>query len=68
MEFWINIHGYQANPRNSHLCTENNYLTIAFVSHSVKDPNILVQSVSEATCITPRLVGGKKIYDIEASF
>ena len=38
------------------------------LSGTVKDPNILVQSVSEATCITPRLVGGKKIYDIEASF
>ena len=38
------------------------------LSGTVKNPNILVESVSEATCITPRLVGGKKIYDIEASF
>ena len=33
MEFWINIHGYQTHPRNSHLCTENSYSTIAFVRH-----------------------------------
>ena len=29
----INIHGYQPNPRNGHLCTKISSLLIAIVSH-----------------------------------
>ena len=38
MAFWINIHGCQPYPRNSHLCTK-----------SAQKPKLLVATVSKYT-------------------